>query len=92
MVYFPCQEKRKVNTVKIKIEIVSSNPEYRDLNGVFEYPHLEDAIDYLAGRTGLEVYEVLRSEAEGWVIVVHDEGQYWEKLDQGKKEEFSRSI
>lgn len=73
--------------MRINIEIVSSNPEYRDLNGVFEYPHLEDAVDYLAGRTGLEVYEVLRSEAEGWVIVVHDEGQYWAKLDIEKNRE-----
>lgn len=77
--------------MKIRVKIVSGNPGYRDLNGVSEYPHLEDAIDDLAGRTGLECFEVLRSEAEGWVIVVHDEGQYWEKTDPEKKG-YSRSI
>ena len=78
----------------ITIRIVSSNPTNSELKGIYEYPHLEDAIEYLAGRTGLEMYEVLHSETEGWVIIVHDEGMYREKPDTQRKKskEYSQTI
>ena len=72
----------------ITIRIVSNKPANRELNGTYEYPHLEDAIEYLAARTGLDMYEVQHSKTEGWVIIVHDEGMYREKHDiQRKKQE-----
>ncbi len=79
--------------MRVRIEIVGSNPKYRGMSGDFEYPHLEDAIDDLARRTGLEAYEVLRRGNGRWTVVAHDEGPARERPDVRKKPgEYSRSM